>query len=67
MDANLSHGLIRSSLAVALSENISFDEFSPSIEQLFYNKNNKQYGISWLPEGSEPGPWAMQVNREDEG
>lgn len=65
-ETNLSYGLIRSSLAVTLSEHIVHDDSSSSSDVLFYNQNNKMYSIACLPVGSEPGPWGMQAYREEE-
>jgi hypothetical protein len=57
-----SFGLIRSSVAVLLSENI----VSASIEGdgLAYLTPEGASPIRWLPEAAEPGPWA-QPDEED--
>jgi Domain of unknown function (DUF4505) len=51
-EQSLSYGLIRSSIAVALSEKIGFGEESSFIY-------NDEYKIEWLPQENEPGVWAM--------
>jgi hypothetical protein len=57
------YGLLRSSIAVALSERIIplDDSGSMGIES---TSSGEIQPIAWLPAEAEPGPWAMPANDE---
>lgn len=62
------YGLIRSSVAVALSENIVFcsnRDATSSHSDMNFVSSIDQYPIPWLPEHAEPGPWSMPVVEGD--
>lgn len=63
----LEYGLIRSSIAMTISENIHFsnddDDHDHEVDdgdRLYYcDSNGCLQPIEWLPDDAEPGPWSM--------
>lgn len=58
------YGLIRSSVAVALAEQIVVDEKISNTQRnsglrFVHGKTGMATSLPWLPEASKPGPWSM--------
>jgi hypothetical protein len=53
----LRYGLVRSSVAVSISDNISIGE--TDCDNWTYKTRNGDKPINWLPHAAEPGQWAL--------
>ena len=57
------YGLIRSSVAVSLSERI-VDSSDEEGGEMAIIMPEGQYPLQWLPDDAEPGPWALPLGGE---
>ena len=60
-------GLIRSSVAVALSDRIVPMDGDSVVEEhsgLIFETHGKRVPIPWLPDSAEPGPWGLPSDHE---
>ena len=63
------YGLIKSSVAVSLSERMVPEDGPTDLDDwsrmTYLDEDNQSHLIPWLPDKSEPGPWAMPLQEAD--